>query len=62
MTDPLSMSCEICKAKEGQPCHNTINPNEPLPGREYHDGRVERFYCQGCGIPHTTVESCGRNQ
>ena len=62
MTDPLSSSCEICKAKKGQRCHNTINPELPLPGRDFHDGRVERLYCQGCGMPHTTVQTCGRTK
>jgi hypothetical protein len=56
------VSCEICKAKKGQPCHNTIEVGEPLPGRVFHDGRIQRLYCQGCGMPHTTVESCGRNK
>ena len=61
MTDPLSVACEVCKAKKGEPCANTITPGKPLPGRDVHVGRVVRSYCQGCGMPHTTVKPCGRN-
>jgi hypothetical protein len=34
--------CEICKAKAGDECHNTIRPGEPLPGRSEHYARRER--------------------
>jgi hypothetical protein len=58
----LNVPCGICKAKKGEPCRNTIQAGEPLPGRDFHDGRIERFYCQGCGRPHSTVDSCGRKK
>lgn len=32
--------CPVCKAKKGQPCHNTIRPGEPLPGRPEHLARA----------------------
>jgi len=35
----LAYRCEVCKAKPGQPCTNTIRPGEPLPGRVYHYAR-----------------------
>lgn len=36
----LNHRCEVCKAKPGQPCVNTINPSLPLPGRGEHLARV----------------------
>ncbi len=33
-------ACEVCKAKPGQECSNTINPGRPLPGRGEHFARV----------------------
>jgi len=36
----LASRCEVCKAKPGQPCTNTIRPGEPLPGRTYHYART----------------------
>ena len=40
--NPLDYPCMVCKAKRDEPCRNRIRPGEPLPGREYHYGRVER--------------------
>lgn len=44
-TDPryagaLTHRCRICKAKAGTDCRNTINPNQPLPGRLVHIERT----------------------
>jgi len=33
-------SCDICGARRGEPCRNTIQPNQPLPGRSVHFGRL----------------------
>ncbi len=41
MTDTLARRCEVCKAKPGQPCTNTILPGEPLSGRDVHYARRE---------------------
>lgn len=32
--------CEICGAKPGDECVNTLHPGEPLPGRTEHIARV----------------------
>lgn len=46
-TDPhvqhaLTLRCEICRAKPGAYCTNTINPQLPLPGKRIvHYGRAE---------------------
>lgn len=32
--------CEVCKAKRGEPCTNTITPGQPLPGRAEHLARA----------------------
>jgi hypothetical protein len=37
---PLAYRCEVCSAKAGEPCRNTINPAAPLPGRSEHLARV----------------------
>ena len=37
----LDYPCPVCKARKGKPCTNTIQPGEPLPGRDTHVGRVE---------------------
>ena len=37
----LDEPCPVCHAKVGRPCRNTINPGDPLPGREYHYARAE---------------------
>ena len=42
MSAELEQSCEVCKARKGEPCMNTVTPGEPLPGRIFHVGRVER--------------------
>lgn len=42
MSEPIENRCEVCKAKPGEPCVNTIRPGEPLPGRDFHAGRAER--------------------
>lgn len=36
----LEYRCEVCKSKPGEPCRNTIEPGEPLPGREFHIARI----------------------
>ena len=35
----LRWSCDICKAKAGDYCRNTVNPAQKLPGRLVHHGR-----------------------
>lgn len=35
----MTERCEICAAKPGEPCHNTISPGQPLPGRTLHYAR-----------------------
>ena len=42
MTDPIKEKCPVCGADVDEPCHNTLHPGEPLPGREFHIGRTER--------------------
>jgi hypothetical protein len=32
--------CEVCKAKPDEPCANTINPGQPLPGHTEHYARA----------------------
>lgn len=36
----LEWTCDICKARIHQLCTNTIQPDEPLPGRLVHFGRL----------------------
>ena len=36
-----SRRCEVCKAPKLQICHNTINEDQPLPGRAIHFARLE---------------------
>lgn len=36
----LDYRCEVCRAKPGQPCTNTIDPDQPLPGRGEHHARA----------------------
>lgn len=36
----MKKPCEICHAKPGRPCWNTINDAAPLPGRLIHIGRI----------------------
>jgi len=43
----LAYRCEVCKAKPGQPCTNTIRPGDPLPGRTYHYARTQAGLIQG---------------
>lgn len=38
--DALTRKCIICKAVRTVDCHNTIRPNEPLPGRLVHIARA----------------------
>lgn len=42
MNPELAQTCEVCKAPKGKPCVNTIRAGEPLPGRIFHIGRIER--------------------
>jgi hypothetical protein len=37
----LDWKCELCGAKKGQPCVNTLRPSEPLVGRGEHFARVQ---------------------
>lgn len=38
----LTLRCEVCRAKPGADCVNTIDPAKPLPGgRIVHFGRAE---------------------
>ena len=44
-TDPrvresLQWTCDICKSRIKHLCTNTIRPDEPLPGRVVHLGRL----------------------
>lgn len=32
----LKYRCQVCEAKPGQECRNTVKPGEPLPGRRFH--------------------------
>lgn len=41
VTEALTRTCDICKAKIGHLCTNSIRPNVPLPGRIVHIGRTE---------------------
>ena len=41
VTEALSRPCDICRAKPGELCANTIRPEQPLPGRHVHHGRLE---------------------
>ena len=36
----LAWSCDICKAAKTRFCTNTIRPDDPLPGRVVHIGRL----------------------
>lgn len=36
----LDTRCGMCGAEPGQPCHNTLQPGEPLPGRRVHFYRM----------------------
>jgi hypothetical protein len=36
----LTRKCEVCKAKPGVDCTNTINPGAQLPGRLIHFARM----------------------
>jgi hypothetical protein len=36
----IEFRCEVCQAKPGEPCRNTVKPGEPLPGRVEHHARV----------------------
>lgn len=40
LPDTRRYRCEICGAKPGESCSNTINPAAPLPGRSEHLARV----------------------
>ena len=36
----LTRSCDLCGAKKHQWCRNTVKPDQPLPGRLVHHGRL----------------------
>lgn len=36
----MKKKCEICHAKPGRPCWNTVDDAAPLPGRLIHHGRI----------------------
>jgi hypothetical protein len=36
----LETRCGLCGAKPGEPCRNTIQYGQPLPGREIHHYRL----------------------
>lgn len=38
--EALGRPCDICHQPAGRYCRNTINPNQPLPGRLVHHGRL----------------------
>lgn len=40
-TGALTRRCHICGAKADNDCHNTLNPDQPLPGRLVHIERME---------------------
>lgn len=40
VTEALTRPCDLCQAPRGQLCRNTIHPNQPLPGRLIHHGRI----------------------
>ena len=33
-------SCDLCGARKGELCRNTIRPNDPIPGRVVHFARL----------------------
>ena len=37
----MQRKCEVCGAKKGRPCWNTIDSAAPLPNRLIHHGRME---------------------
>jgi hypothetical protein len=46
-TDPhyveaMRHRCEVCDAKPGRPCWNTIDSEAPLPNRLLHHGRLPK--------------------
>ena len=38
----LTHKCPMCQAQPGDWCRNTVQPNQPLPGRLLHHCRAER--------------------
>lgn len=40
-TGALTRRCHICGAKADNDCRNTLNPDQPLPGRLVHIERME---------------------
>ena len=42
MKDELSHPRPVCNAAKDEPCHKHAAAGEPLPGREFHIGRIER--------------------
>ena len=36
----LAWTCDVCQAKRGELCRNTIRPDQPLPGRSVHYARL----------------------
>jgi len=39
VTEALTRTCDLCKARKGCLCNNTIDPDEPIPYRLVHHGR-----------------------
>jgi hypothetical protein len=37
----LAQRCGLCGAKAGEPCRNTLQPGQPLPGRTVHWFRLD---------------------
>jgi hypothetical protein len=37
----MKNTCEVCDAKPGRPCWNTIDDEAPLPGRLIHHARTQ---------------------
>lgn len=41
LPEAMKTRCGLCGAKAGEPCRNTIQPGQPLPGRQVHHYRIE---------------------
>jgi hypothetical protein len=36
VTEALHHRCGLCGARPGEPCRNTVQPGQPIPGRTVH--------------------------